>query len=59
MDNEEGYGEVELQPAHHTKALDVLATVKLKLALLQEKLYAEKMEALTWEEALVANGTCA
>ena len=50
--------EADMQPAHHIKALDVLATIKLKFALLLEKLYDEKMEALAWEEALVANGTC-
>jgi hypothetical protein len=35
----------------------MLATIEMKGALLQEKLYVEKMEALAWEEALVANGT--
>ena len=47
-----------MQPAHRAEALDVLATIELKFALLREKLYVEKMEALAWEEALVANGTC-
>ena len=46
----------EMQPAHRAEALDVLATIELKFALLREKLYVEKMEALAWEEALVANG---
>jgi hypothetical protein len=35
----------------------MLATIEMKVALLQEKLYVEKMEALAWEEALVANDT--
>ena len=58
--DEEGDAELEeadLQPAHRAEALDVLATIELKFALLREKLYVEKMEALAWEEALVANGT--
>ena len=50
--------EADMQPAHRAEALDVLATIELKFALLREKLYVEKMEALAWEEALVANGTC-
>ena len=58
-DEEEGDAELEtdMQPAHRAEALDVLATIELKFALLREKLYVEKMEALAWEEALVANGT--
>lgn len=48
--------EAEMQPAHRAEALDVLATIELKFALLREKLYVEKMEALAWEEALVAGG---
>ena len=59
-DEEEGDAELEadMQPAHRAEALDVLATIELKFALLREKLYVEKMEALAWEEALVANGAC-
>ena len=59
-DEEEGDPELEadMQPAHRAEALDVLATIELKFALLREKLYVEKMEALAWEEALVANGAC-
>ena len=51
--------EADIQTAHHAEALDVFATIELKLALLREKLYMEKMEALAWEEALVANGVYA
>ena len=51
--------EADMQPAHRAEALDVLATIEMKFALLREKLYVEKMEALAWEEALVANGTYA
>ena len=57
VDEEDGDEELEadMQPAHRAEALDVLATIELKFALLREKLYVEKMEALAWEEALVAN----
>ena len=48
-----------MQLAHCAEALDVSAIIKLKFALLREKLYVEKMEAFAWEEALVANGTYA
>ena len=47
----------DLQPAHRAEALDVLATIELKFALLRERLYVEKMESLAWEEALIAEGT--
>lgn len=50
--------ESELQPAHRAEALDVLATIELKFALLREKLYVEKMEALAWEESLLDHSTC-
>jgi hypothetical protein len=45
--------ESDLQPAHRAEALDVLATIELKFALLRERLYVEKMEALSWEESLL------
>ncbi|KAF9485623.1 hypothetical protein BDN70DRAFT_870920 [Pholiota conissans] len=47
--------ESDLQPAHRAEALDVLATIELKFALLRERVYVEKMEALAWEEMLVQN----
>lgn len=46
------------QHEHRTEALDMLATIELKFALLRKRIYIKKMEALTWEEALVENGTC-
>ncbi|KAG6817026.1 hypothetical protein H0H87_000650 [Tephrocybe sp. NHM501043] len=49
--------ESDLQPAHRAEALDVLATIELKFALLRERVYVEKMEGLSWEEALVNDGT--
>lgn len=45
--------ESDLQPAHRAEALDVLATIELKFALLRERLYVEKMEGLAWEERMV------
>ena len=48
--------EIELQPAHRAEALDVLATIELKFALLRERVYVEKMEGLAWEEAMVQAG---
>jgi hypothetical protein len=46
----------DLQPAHRAEALDVLATIELRFALLRERVYVEKMEGLAWEEALVWDG---
>ena len=45
--------ESDLQPAHRAEALDVLATIELKFALLRERLYVEKMEGLAWEERMI------
>ena len=50
--------ESDLQPAHRAEALDVLATIELKFALLRERVYVEKMEGLAWEEKLVNDGWC-
>ncbi|KAG9307984.1 Sds3-like-domain-containing protein [Chiua virens] len=47
----------DLQPAHRAEALDVLATIELKFALLRERVYVERMESLAWEETLVCDGT--
>lgn len=49
--------EMEVQPAHRAEALDVLAAIELKYALLREAVYLERMEGLGWEEALVMGGT--
>ena len=48
--------ESDLQPAHRAEALDVLASIELKFALLRERVYVEKMEGLAWEEQLVVEG---
>jgi Sds3-like len=48
--------EADLQHEHRAEALDALATIELKFALLRERVYVEKMEALAWEETLVENG---
>ncbi|KAF9530639.1 Sds3-like-domain-containing protein [Crepidotus variabilis] len=45
--------EIELQPAHRAEALDVLASIELKFALLRERVYVEKMENLAWEETMI------
>jgi len=45
--------EIELQPAHRAEALDVLASIGLKFAMLRERVYVEKMEILGWEERMV------
>lgn len=50
--------ETDLQPAHRAEALDVLASIELKFALLRERVYVEKMESLAWEESLVLAGAC-
>lgn len=48
----------DLQPAHRAEALDQLARLELKYALLREGIYVEKMEELAWEEALINEGLC-
>jgi hypothetical protein len=48
--------ESDLQPAHRAEALDGLAIIELKFAQLRERIYVEKMEALSWEEDLVEKG---
>jgi len=57
-DDQEVELESDLQPAHRAEALDVLATIELKFALLRERVYVEKMEGLAWEEKLVNDGWC-
>lgn len=49
--------ELDLQPAHRAEALDVLAGIELKFALLREALYVEKMEELAAEEAMILQGS--
>lgn len=48
--------ELDMQPAHRAEALDVLAAIELKFALLREAVYVEKMQGLAWEESLVQDG---
>jgi hypothetical protein len=55
-DDPEAELESDLQPAHRAEALDVLATIELKFALLRERVYVEKMDILAWEEGLVDEG---
>lgn len=47
---------LELQPAHRAEALDVLAQIELRFALVREGLYDEKMEELAMEGALILQG---
>jgi hypothetical protein len=47
---------LDLQPAHRAEALDTLALIELKFALLRERLYVEQMEELVEEEGMVVNG---
>nr|GAT60889.1 predicted protein [Mycena chlorophos] len=49
--------EMDVQPAHRAEALDVLAGIELKYALLRQTIYIDRMEGLAWEEALVQAGT--
>lgn len=55
-ETEEPDEDPDLQPAHRAEALDVLATIEIKFAMLRERVYVEKMEGLAWEEALVWEG---
>ncbi|KAH8112895.1 hypothetical protein DFH11DRAFT_389972 [Phellopilus nigrolimitatus] len=48
--------ELDMQPAHRAEALDVLAQIELRFALVREALYVEKMEDLAVEEAMVLQG---
>lgn len=48
--------DADMQPAHRAEALDVLASIELKFALLRERVYVEKMEGIAWEETLIAEG---
>ena len=50
--------DLDLQPAHRAEALDVLAQIELRFALVREALYVEKMEELALEEAMVTQGEC-
>lgn len=53
---EEPDDDPDLQPAHRAEALDVLAAIELKFAMLRERVYIEKMEGLAWEEGLIWDG---
>lgn len=48
--------DLDMQPAHRAEALDVLAGIELKFALLRERLYVEKMEDLALEETMITQG---
>uniref|UniRef100_A0A0W0F0Y7 Uncharacterized protein n=1 Tax=Moniliophthora roreri TaxID=221103 RepID=A0A0W0F0Y7_MONRR len=57
LHEEDDEEELDLQPAHRIEALEVLASIELRFALVREKLYVEKMQSLAWEESLVEDGT--
>lgn len=57
LEAEEPDEDPDLQPAHRAEALDVLATIEIKFAMLRERVYVEKMEGLAWEESLIWEGT--
>ncbi|KAF8525210.1 Sds3-like-domain-containing protein [Hysterangium stoloniferum] len=48
---------LDLHSGHRVEALDALALIELKFALLRERLYVEKMEELVEEEGMIINGT--
>ncbi|PVG03743.1 hypothetical protein CPB86DRAFT_821838 [Serendipita vermifera] len=50
-------GDLDLQPADRQDALDALANLELKFALVRQRIYQDKMEELGREEKLVKNGT--
>jgi hypothetical protein len=54
--NEDGEGDVELQPADRQEALDALAKLELKFALIRQRIYVDKMEELAKEEGWVRQG---
>ncbi|KIK23983.1 hypothetical protein PISMIDRAFT_427439 [Pisolithus microcarpus 441] len=56
LEAEEPDEDPDLQPAHRAEALDVLATIEIKFAMLRERVYVEKMEGLAWEESLIWEG---
>ena len=53
---EAGKAESDLQPVHRAEALDVLAGIDLRFALLRERLYVEKIEDLATEKAMILQG---
>ncbi|KAI6026031.1 Sds3-like-domain-containing protein [Pisolithus marmoratus] len=57
LEVEEPDEDPDLQPAHRAEALDVLATIEIKFAMLRERVYIEKMEGLAWEERLIWDET--
>jgi hypothetical protein len=53
----EAEGDLDLQPADRQDALDALAQLELKFALVRQRIYQDKMEELGREEKLVKNGS--
>ncbi|KAG8820912.1 hypothetical protein FRC17_009989 [Serendipita sp. 399] len=56
-DDVEGDADMELQAADRQDALDALALLELKLALVRQRLFQDKMDELGREEDMIRNGT--
>jgi hypothetical protein len=49
--------DTDLQPPQRAEALDILAGMEVKFAILRERIYIDKMEEIAAEEAMILNGT--
>ena len=49
--------DTDLQPPQRAEALDILAGMEVKFAILRERIYVDKMEEIAAEEAMILNGT--
>lgn len=49
--------DTDLQPPQRAEALDILAGIEVKFAILRERIYIDKMEEVAAEEAMILNGT--
>ena len=47
--------DTDLQPPQRAEALDILAGIEVKFAILRERIYIDKMEEIAQEEAMVRN----
>lgn len=54
---EDAEDDVELQPADRPDALEALAKLELRFALLRQRIYTSKMEELSKEEDLLRQGS--
>jgi len=49
--------ETDLQPPQHTEALDILASMEVKFAILRERIYIDELEEIATKEAMILSGT--